>query len=81
MKSQASFYYNRSMLKNDVGPIIGHLRAQDVTKRDIIRMLDRIAARGDARLKKKPGDVAMRSVCRFSLTPAHFRTGPIACSK
>ncbi len=58
MKSRASFYDQRSMLKNDVGPIIGHLRAQDVTKRDIIRKLDRIAARGDARLKKKPGEVA-----------------------
>ncbi len=45
MKSRASFYDNRSMLKNDVGPIIGHLRAQDVTKRDIIRLIDLVSQR------------------------------------
>lgn len=54
-KSRASVSDNRSMLRNDVVPVIGHKKAQDVTKRDIIRLLDRIAARGDARIKKKPG--------------------------
>lgn len=53
-KSRASVSDNRSMLRIDVVPVIGHMKAHDVTKRDIIRLLDRVAARGDARMKKKP---------------------------
>ena len=34
------------MLEKDLLPVLGHKRAKDVTRRDIIRLLDKIAARG-----------------------------------
>lgn len=43
------------MLRRHVLPEIGAMKAGEVTKRDVIRLLDKVSARPDARLKKNAG--------------------------
>ena len=43
-----SWKQDQSMIKRDVLPTIGHLRVEDVKRRDIIDLLDRVVARGAA---------------------------------
>lgn len=52
-KSPRSLADNISMLKRHVLPVIGAKKAEDVTKRDVLRLLDLVALKPDARLGKK----------------------------
>lgn len=52
-KSPRSLTDNISMLKRHVLPVIGPKKAQDVTKSDVLRLLDLVALKPDARLGKK----------------------------
>lgn len=51
-KSPHALRDNLSMLDRHINPVIGAIKADDVTKRDIIRLLDRVAAQADARFKR-----------------------------
>ena len=77
-KGVRSVQDNRSMLKRDILPKIGAMKAMDVTKRDVIRILDAVASRGDARasvhgprrsLTHRPNRVfeLVRSICRWAV--------------
>lgn len=50
-KSPGAIRDDRSMLDRHVLPEIGAMKAAEITKRDIIRMLDVVAAKADARIK------------------------------
>jgi integrase len=52
-KSARAVVDDESMLKRHVLPEIGSMRAVEVTKRDVIRLLDTVAAKGDARQEQK----------------------------
>ena len=52
-KSEKAVADDRSMLRRHVIPVIGAKRAHDVTKKDILRLLDLVALKPDARLGKK----------------------------
>ena len=52
-KSPKAVADDRSMLRRHVIPVIGAKRAHDVTKKDILRLLDLVALKPDARLGKK----------------------------
>jgi integrase len=68
---------DRSMLKNHILPEIGALKAAEVTKRDVIRLLDIVAAKTDARLKsnnrKNRRKLTHRPNRVFELVRAIFR--------
>jgi integrase len=77
-KGVRSVQDNRSMLKRDILPKIGAMKAMDVTKRDVIRILDAVAIRGDARasmrapprpLTHRPNRVfeLVRAICRWAV--------------
>jgi integrase len=51
-KSERSLADNVSMLKRHILPVIGAKKAHDVTKRDVLRLLDLVALKPDARLGK-----------------------------
>ncbi len=55
-KSPKAVADDRSMLRRHVIPVIGAKRAHDVTKKDILRLLDLVALKPDARLGKKKAD-------------------------
>ena len=70
------------MLARHVLPEIGSMRAAEVTKRDVIRLLDTVAAKGDARQEQKGArkpTAARRLTHRpnrvFELVRAIFRWG------
>lgn len=50
-KSARALQDDRSMMARHILPAIGALKATEITKRDIIRMLDAVAAKSDARIK------------------------------
>lgn len=52
-KSAKSLADNVSMLRRHILPVIGAKKARDVTKRDVLRLLDLVALKPDARLGKK----------------------------
>lgn len=52
-KSPRALADNVSMLKRHVLPVIGAKKAHDVTKRDVLHLLDLVALKPDARLGKK----------------------------
>ncbi len=52
-KSARSLADNISMLKRHILPVIGAMKAEEVTKRDVLRLLDLVALKPDARLGKK----------------------------
>lgn len=52
-KSAHALRDNLSMLERHINPVIGAIKAEDVTKRDIIKLLDRVAAGADARFKRQ----------------------------
>jgi len=73
---------DRSMLARHILPAIGAMKASEVTKRDIIRLLDDVAASPDARLGSKQKAATRRSDARrlthrpnrvFELVRAIFR--------
>ena len=77
-KGVRSVQDNRSMLKRDILPKIGAMKAMDVTKREMIRILDAVASRGDARasvkvprrsLTHRPNRVfeLVRAICRWAV--------------
>ena len=52
-KSERALADNVSMLKRHILPVIGAKKAHDLTKRDVLRVLDLVALKPDARLGKK----------------------------
>jgi integrase len=52
-KSAKSLADNVSMLRRHILPVIGAKKARDVTKRDVLRVLDLVALKPDARLGKQ----------------------------
>lgn len=52
-KGPKSLSDNVSMLRRHILPVIGAKKAEDVTKRDVLRLLDLVALKPDARLGKK----------------------------
>ena len=54
-KSAGALRDDRSMLDRHVLPEIGAMKAVEITKRDLIRMLDKVAAKADARIKLAKG--------------------------
>jgi integrase len=45
---------DRSMLDRHIYPEIGQMKAREMTKRDVIRLLDKVASKSDARQSGKP---------------------------
>ena len=65
-----------SMLDRHIRPRIGAMRITEITKRDVIRMLDEIAAQPDARKGRKPDRKMTHRPNRvFELVRAIFRWG------
>lgn len=52
-KSPRALRDNISMLNRHILPVIGARKAQDVTKSDVLRLLDLVALKPDARMNKK----------------------------
>jgi len=73
-KSPRGLSDDRSMLARHILPEIGGMKAREITKRDIIRLLDRVAVKPDAR---QTGDVLRRLTHRpnrvFELIRSIFR--------
>ena len=81
---------DRRMLKRHVLPEIGSMKAGEVTKRDVIRLLDKVGAKSDGRLKpSKKRDAArkmthqpnrvfelVRSIFRWALGRDLLKTDP-----
>lgn len=75
---------DKSMLKRHILPEIGSMRAVEVTKRDVIRLLDTVAAKPDARQERKTEGAKRLKASRrlthrpnrvFELVRAIFRWG------
>ena len=75
---------DRSMLSRHVLPELGAMKASEITKRDVIRLLDNVAARPDARLttdarlkaeKTAPRRLTHRPNRVFELVRSIFRWG------
>lgn len=73
-KSPRALDDDRSMLARHVLPEIGQMKAREITKRDVIRLLDKVAAKPDAR---QPANNARKLTHRpnrvFELVRAIFR--------
>ena len=63
------------MLRRHILPEIGQMKASEVTKRDVIRLLDKLVAKPDARWVKKPTTrkLTHRPNRAFELVRAIFR--------
>ena len=77
-KSERSVDDNRSMLKRDILPVIGAMKAAEVAKRDVIKLLDTVATRGDLRATVTPSERRLttrpnrvyeliRAICRWAV--------------
>lgn len=53
-KSERALRDDQSMLNLHINPEIGSMKAVEVRKRDIIKLLDTVGAKGDARLGERP---------------------------
>lgn len=75
-KSPRALQDDRSMLERHILPEIGQMKAREITKRDVIRLLDNVAAKPDARQPKgKSRKLTHRPNRVFELTRAIFRWG------
>ncbi len=65
-KADRSLIDDKSMLNKDVLPALGLMKADQVTKRDVVKMLDTVAARG---VKVRPNRVLalVRSIYRWGI--------------
>lgn len=73
-KSPRALDDDRSMLARHVLPEIGQMKAREITKRDVIRLLDKVAAKPDARQPgKKVRKLTHRPNRVFELVRAIFR--------
>ena len=54
-KSPRALADDRSMLDRHIRPEIGAMKAGEIAKRDVIRLLDTVAAKADARQERKDG--------------------------
>lgn len=74
-KSPRALRDDRSMLDRHVIPQIGAMKAVEVTKRDVIRLLDAVAQAPDARVRKhsKPRTLTHRPNRVFELVRSIFR--------
>lgn len=72
-KSLRALKDDRSMLALHVLPEIGQMKAREITKRDIIWLLDKVAAKTDARHGKKARKLTHRPNRVFELVRSIFR--------
>ena len=77
-KAPRSVTDNRSMLDRDILPMIGAMKAAEIQKRDIIKLLDDMVGRVDVRSKRNPTErklttranrvyEVIRSICRWAV--------------
>jgi Arm DNA-binding domain/Phage integrase central domain len=83
-KSPRALYDDELMLKREIFPAVGAMKANEVTKRDVIQILNRVAERG-ARIRSNRVFALLRAIYRWGLAedqlrpntrraPAHSRT-------
>jgi integrase len=73
-KSRRAVVDDQSMLARHILPEIGAMKAAEVTKRDVIRLLDAVAAKPDARNRRAPARKMTHRPNRvFELVRAIFR--------
>jgi integrase len=65
-KSPRALHDDRLMLKNDILPLIGPMKADEVSKRDVIAVLDRVVDRG-ARVRSNRVLALLRAIYRWGL--------------
>ena len=65
-KSPRALYDDLLMLKNDILPLIGPMKADEVSKRDVIAVLDRVVDRG-ARVRSNRVLAILRAIYRWGL--------------
>lgn len=78
-KSPRALQDDRSMLVRHVLPEIGQIKAREITKRDIIRLLDKVAAKPDARQpakKNSQADTSAQSGLRVGAGDLPLGSGP-----
>ena len=62
-KCPRALYDDQLMLRNDVFPAIGAMKADEVSKRDVINILDKVAERG-ARVRSNRAFALLRAIYR-----------------
>ena len=74
-KSPRALYDDQLMLAHDIDPAIGAMKADEVSKRDIIHILDRIAERG-ARVRSNRVFALLRAIYRWGLAEDLIQSDP-----
>jgi integrase len=74
-KSEQALYDDRLMLKKDILPGIGRMKVDEITKRDVICIADRILERG-ARVRCNRALALMRSIFRWGMAEDLARQDP-----
>ncbi len=87
-KRERSVKDDISMLQRHILPVLGHIKAHDITKRDIIRLLDTMIAKSDARaamtgeyrqMSHRPNRVyaLLRTIFKWALERDILKTDPM----
>jgi integrase len=74
-KSPRALYDDQLMLKREISPVIGAMKANEVTKRDIIDILDNLAARG-ARVRSNRVFALLRAIYRWGISEDLITSDP-----
>ena len=70
-----ALYDDQLMLKREIHPAIGAMKADEVSKRDVIRILDGVADRG-ARVRSNRVFALLRSIYRWGLAEDLIKSDP-----
>ena len=74
-KVPRALYDDRLMLNKEIYPAIGSIKADEVSKRDVIRILDSVADRG-ARVRSNRVFALLRSIYRWGLAEDLIKSDP-----
>ena len=74
-KVARALYDDQLMLKREIGPAIGAMKADEVSKRDIIKILDGVAERG-ARVRSNRVFALLRAIYRWGLAEDLISANP-----
>ena len=74
-KSPRALYDDQLMLSREIFPVIGAMKADEVTKRDVIHILDRVAERG-ARVRSNRVFALLRAIYRWGIAEDLISTDP-----
>src|SRR6478735_9555357 len=74
-KVPRALYDDQLMLKREINPAIGAMKADEVSKRDVIRILDGVADRG-ARVRSNRVFALLRSIYRWGLAEDLIKSDP-----